>query len=64
VAEWHSTNSAKFAEVVEASGPTDREPRTFASIGVARLTPFQFHTSGILKQACEPLRGLGRFRGI
>jgi hypothetical protein len=53
VAEWYSTNLAKFAEVVEASRPTDRESLTFASIGVARLTPFQFqfHTSGILKQA-------------
>jgi hypothetical protein len=54
---------AKFAEVVEVSRPADRESRTFASIGVARLTPFQFHTSGILKQACELLRGLGEVPG-
>jgi hypothetical protein len=59
VGEWYSTNLAKFAEVVEASRPADRESRTFASIGVGRLTPFQFHTSYILKQACELLRGLG-----
>jgi hypothetical protein len=58
VDEWYSTNLAKFAEVVEASRPAGREYWTFASIGAGRLTPFQFHTSDILKQACELLRGL------
>jgi hypothetical protein len=70
VAEWYSTNLAKFAELVEASRPTASESRTFASIGAlcefvgaSRLTPFQFHASGILKQACELLRGMGEVPG-
>jgi hypothetical protein len=63
VAEWYSTNLAKFAEVVEALRPADRESRTFASIGADRLTLFQFHTSDIMKQACELLRGLGEVPG-
>jgi hypothetical protein len=63
VDEWYSTNLAKFAEVVGASRPADRQPQTFASIGAARLTPFQFHTSGMLNSACELLRGLGEVPG-